>query len=137
MTLEQILETVVVITNYSISLDSHSLQEDYTVYDGTRERVIPFFDPEQWMNCDCDIPFPAELDIPHRFAIYHPVTVQAPLPNVPKDLFATKYTGFYYACPNHINPYEFSWFKTQNPYISPCKWIWYQSVQDATYPIRL
>jgi len=111
------------------------ISEDYTVYDGTRERLIPFFDPEQWMNCDCNIPFPAELDIPHRFAVYHPVTVQAPLPTVPTDLLHVQYTGYYYACPANINPYEFSWYLS-SPSVSPCKWIWYQNAEDAHNQIR-
>lgn len=106
------------------------LQEDYMVFDGTRERVIPFFDPEKLLNCNCDESFPPELDIPPRFAVYHPVTVQAPLPDVPTNLCAIKYTGFYYACPVHTNPYEFAWYQNRQQ-VNPCKWMWYQSVQDA------
>ncbi|CAL8069245.1 unnamed protein product [Orchesella dallaii] len=111
------------------------ISEDYTVFDGPRERLVPFFDPEKWMNCDCDQPFPPELDIPHRFAVYNPVTVQAPLPDVPKDLISIKYTGHYYACPAHVNPYEFAWYHNRHD-VNPCKWIWYQSVEDSHGNIR-
>lgn len=105
-------------------------QEDYTVFDGVRNRVVPFFDPEILINCNCDQPFPPELDIPHRFAIYNPVTVQAPLPEVPRDLGIVKYTGYYYACPASTNPFEFAWFSNRQR-VNPCKWMWYQSVQDS------
>jgi len=73
--------------------------------------------------------FPYELDIPFGWAIYNPVTVQAPKPLPERSMRSVRYSGFYYACPKWANPFDYSWFFDKEEQ-NPCKWIWYQTRQD-------
>jgi len=107
------------------------VQGDYCVYDNFRRRSLEYFDPEEWVCCNPNVPFPSELDIPAGWAIYNPVTAQAPLPTIIRDLGETKYTGYYYACPNYVNPFDYAWYFNSNSATNPCKWIWYQNHRDA------
>lgn len=99
--------------------------------DRHRNRELVLFDPEAWVRNYPGTPFPSELDVPPRWYVYNAVTVQAPKPYVDERALRERvYTGYYYACPEKVSPYHFSWFMRNDP-VNPCKWIFYQSVQDA------